>query len=109
MYAELFLGGGWMNVPVCMRKDYIFSQFDYVDVFISPSTYLANRYMQSGVPAGKMRVIPNGIDIKRFSNIQRIADNDQVRFSYVGYLGHHKGVHTIIDALPYLSAKHNIK
>jgi glycosyltransferase involved in cell wall biosynthesis len=97
------LGGGWINVPMSMRRDYIFSQLKYADAFISPSAYLAHRYIRAGVPSGKMKVIPNGIDIKRFSNIQRTADKDQVRFSYIGYLGHHKGVHTIIDALPYLS------
>ncbi len=93
-------GGGWINVPMQMRRDFIRSQFDYIDAFISPSGYLAGRYLKAGVPAEKMQVLANGLDIERFANIQRISRREAMRFTYIGYLGRHKGVQTIIEALP---------
>lgn len=100
-----FSGGGWINVPVQMRKDFIFSQFDYIDIFISPSVYLAERYIHAGVPQEKMQVLANGIDIERFSSIQRRKHAGPLRFSYIGYLGRHKGVSTLIEALLQIGAE----
>jgi glycosyltransferase involved in cell wall biosynthesis len=98
-------GGGWTNIPIHLRKDFIFSQFDYIDVFISPSVYLAERYMHAGVEPEKMQVLANGIDIERFSSIQRRKPAEPLRFSYIGYLGRHKGVFTLIEALPQIGAE----
>lgn len=98
-------GGGWTNVPIHMRRDFIFSQFDYIDIFISPSQYLAERYTRAGVPPEKMQVLANGVNIERFASIQRNKYAGSLRFSYIGYLGRHKGVHTIIEALPQIGAE----
>jgi glycosyltransferase involved in cell wall biosynthesis len=97
--------GTFSGVPIRLRRDFILMQLEYVDTFISPSSFLAERYIKAGLCADKMRVIPNGIDIERFSGIERIDCHDRVRFSFAGYLGKHKGVPTIIEALPLIKNK----
>src|SRR6185436_9801746 len=42
-----------------LRRAYIQRFFDLVDAFISPSRFLADRYIAWGVPAGKISVIEN--------------------------------------------------
>jgi glycosyltransferase involved in cell wall biosynthesis len=97
------------NIPFQMRKDFIMHQFNYIDAFISPSNYLASMYIKAGLPEDKISVIPNGIDIDRFSKIHKIKDNKRVRFSFIGYLGRHKGIPVLLDALSFMENKTNFK
>lgn len=98
-------GNRWRGVPSRMRKDFIALQISMVDNFISPSNYLASTYKSTGLIGDNISAIPNGIDIKRFSTVKRKLNNKKVRFSFVGYLGEHKGVKTIIEALEYVENK----
>lgn len=98
----LISGEQWTGVPVRMRKDFVAWQLRKVDRFISPSQYLASQYEKAGIGKGNTTVIWNGIDVDRFARVGRSPLTDKVRFSFVGYLGRHKGVDTIIDALPRL-------
>lgn len=93
----------WKEVPVRMRRDYLALQFQAVDTFISPSSYLAGKYIQSGIREEKIKIVWNGLDLSRFTEKPKSDDPKRVRFSYVGYLGRHKGVHIILDALSLLS------
>lgn len=99
----------WENVPSRMRSDYISLQFDDVDTITSPSSYLASIYADSGIGSGLIRVLPNGIDIKRFAQCRTTEGKQRVRFSFVGYLGRHKGVQTIIGALPLLGDRGQVR
>ena len=93
----------WKDVPVRMRSDYLALQLQAVDAFISPSSYLAGKYIQAGISEETIKIICNGIDVSKFAEKPRTRDTAKVRFSYVGYLGRHKGVRTILDALALLS------
>lgn len=42
-----------------LRKSYLQSLLGDVDVFVSPSRFLASRYVAWGIPAGKVRVLEN--------------------------------------------------
>jgi glycosyltransferase involved in cell wall biosynthesis len=93
--------GKFKNIPVRMRKDYFNYVFDNVDGFITPSQYLANTYIKNNFVKNKFFVIWNGLDINRFSKIKKIP-SPLVRFTFIGHLGKHKGVHLIIEALNHL-------
>jgi glycosyltransferase involved in cell wall biosynthesis len=93
------------NIPLRMRKDYIEMQLDDIDVFISPSKYLADRYIEAGFPKEKFHVIWNGVDVAHFSAIRRTSNNGLVRFTFIGYFGRHKGIHVLLEALRYLPRK----
>jgi glycosyltransferase involved in cell wall biosynthesis len=92
-----------LNLPIRMRQDFIAMQLEEVDVFISPSQYLANTYLRAGIPPEKMHVIWNGIDVQRFSHIEKVPNDDILRFTFIGYFGKHKGIHILLDALQYLN------
>jgi glycosyltransferase involved in cell wall biosynthesis len=94
-----YIPNGGNGFPIQVRQSYMALQLSAVDVFISPSQYLADRYVQAGFPAEKMTVVWNGVNARRFSEIRKTESPGQVRFTFIGYLGEHKGVTSLLDAL----------
>jgi hypothetical protein len=90
--------GGNRRLPIRLRRDFIASQFASLDALISPSRYLSDAYGRTGVPAAIRRVIEYGIDVSRYSQVTKSARVGPVRFTFIGYLGPHKGVPLLIDA-----------
>jgi glycosyltransferase involved in cell wall biosynthesis len=97
--------GADRNIPIRLRNDFIASQLEACDVLISPSLYLARQYVRAGFPVSRIRVVWNGIDIDRFGAIQKQPRADAVRFTFIGYLGPHKGVGTLVHAIQLLAAR----
>lgn len=87
------------RIPIRLRNDYLIRQFDKLDFLVSPSSYLAEAYIRAGVPESKVRVIWYGFDTARYSRVQRLQQEDKIRFTFLGYLGRHKGLHTLVEAL----------
>jgi glycosyltransferase involved in cell wall biosynthesis len=100
---------GPRTLPIRMRNDYLALQFAHVDAFISPSQYLASMYIRAGVPPHKMHVIWNGLDIDRFARIIKTPSHGTVRFSFIGYLGEHKGIQTILEAMTLLKDRQSLR
>lgn len=90
-------------LPIRMRQSFISLQFEDIDVFISPSRYLAEAYVSAGIPARKIRVIWNGVNIPKFADVLKTKNSGQVRFTFIGYFGLHKGIHILIEALQFLN------
>ncbi|MFB2773084.1 glycosyltransferase family 4 protein [Pelatocladus sp. BLCC-F211] len=90
------------RLHIRMRQDYIAWQLAKVDRFVSPSSYLASSYVKAGIPDQKISVISNGVNVDRFSQITKIPLKKGVRFTFIGYLGFHKGVHILIKAMELL-------
>lgn len=99
----------WKNLPSGMRNDFIFYQIQAVDTIICASRYVANKYVEAGIDEKKICVIPYGINIEKFSKIPSNKVKSRVRFSYVGHLGRHKGLHVLVDALALLKEKDRIQ
>lgn len=97
------------RIPILMRQDFFAEHLADLDFIISPSRYLAGAYMRAGVPPEKMRVIGYGIDTKRLTAVQRVPDPTQRRFTFVGYLGEHKGVHVLLEAMRLLASRPEIR
>jgi glycosyltransferase involved in cell wall biosynthesis len=100
---------GSKGIPIRMRKDFLAMQLNEVDAFISPSEYLAGAYQRAGFPPDRLRVIWYGIDVQRLAAISKTRGKGAVRFSFIGYLGRHKGVHTLLNALPFLGDKRRVQ
>jgi glycosyltransferase involved in cell wall biosynthesis len=96
------------DIPLRMRQDFIAMQLEEIDAFISPSQYLADTYILAGLPREKVHVIPNGIDVEKFSHIKKMPDPDHIRFTFIGHFGTHKGIHILLDALQYLDNKQKL-
>lgn len=91
-----------LMLPQRMRQDYLRWQLDAVDHFISPSHYLADTYIANGLPAERMNVIANGIELERFSATTPAAPGPRLNVLFTGYMGGHKGVPTLLKALALL-------
>lgn len=87
-----------------LPKDWV-AQAGQVDEFWVPSEYVRRCYVESGVPAGKVHVVPNGIDPERFrpdAAPQRLATKKAYKFLFVGGTIHRKGPDILLKA--YLDA-----
>ncbi|MBI2353848.1 MAG: glycosyltransferase [Deltaproteobacteria bacterium] len=72
-----------------------------VDELWVPSTFVRDCYLQSGVDAGKVQVVPNGVATGRFHPEVpplTLATNKQFRFLFVGGTIHRKGIDLLLAA-----------
>lgn len=93
-----------LHIPMRFRKDFIKLALGYVEHFVAPSRFVAERYVRAGFPANRIAVIPNGIDLAQFHPAEVAPPLDKVRITYAGHFGAHKGVSTLLDALALLPA-----
>lgn len=96
--------GDFKNIPIQLRKDYFNLCLQDIDFFITPSQYLADQYIESGFPKERFHVIWNGLQVERFMSITK-KTSKKIRFSFIGYMGHHKGVNVILEAMLHLKNK----
>ena len=67
------------------------------DLFIAPSRFIAERFVDAGFPQNKIKVIPNFFDPNiKAAEIPRSGDDSFAL--YAGRLSHEKGVATLIEA-----------
>lgn len=91
-----------------MRELFIRRFFSLVDAFISPSQFLADRYVSWGVPAEKMHVVENG---SPFIPEPRPtpADDKGIVFGFFGQISKLKGVNTLLEAASILFQKRSLR
>jgi glycosyltransferase involved in cell wall biosynthesis/MoaA/NifB/PqqE/SkfB family radical SAM enzyme len=68
--------------------------YDGVDAFIAPSRFLRDTVTRHVLPRRKVRVIPNGIEVERFSP----SCTDAAYALYIGRLSREKGIPTLLEA-----------
>ncbi|MFH1478509.1 MAG: glycosyltransferase family 4 protein [Candidatus Omnitrophota bacterium] len=88
------------SIPRKISKRYnveLSEVFDKVDLFIAPSKFLRNRFIELGMPQGKIRYSDYGMNADLFKDIKKTL-SDKVRFGFIGTLIPTKGVHVAIKA-----------
>ena len=83
-----------------LPKDWVNAAQD-VDAFWVPSNYVRQVYIDSGVPAEKVHVVPNGIDPKVFqpgAQPLKLATNKSFKFLFVGGTIYRKGPDVLLKA-----------
>jgi glycosyltransferase involved in cell wall biosynthesis len=86
-------------LPSPVRNAHILLALRDVDRFISPSRYLAERFVANGLPADRMRVVPNGVDLRRYRGRARGDGARGLTVGYIGQLIEHKGIEVLLRAL----------
>ncbi len=76
-----------------------------IDVYISPSTFLKNVCVRFGVPAEKIKVVPNFFE-PISEETKNIPSN---KLLYVGRLSEEKGVDVLINALALTKNKYSLE
>lgn len=83
-----------------LRKSYVLDQLSYVDEFISPSRFLAERYIDWGIPAEKMHVIENVLpDIVPIPPRPIKEGEKRTKFAFFGQINPYKGIDILLQAL----------
>jgi glycosyltransferase involved in cell wall biosynthesis len=98
------------------RKRFIQSHFELVDLFLSPSRFLIDRYVDWGIPREKMRFEPNGRIPPSSEGIGAAAsgasshstgpvgsERPRNRFAFFGQFSRFKGVQVLLDAMRILA------
>ena len=82
-----------------MRERYIRSHLSLVDLFISPSRFLRDRYIEWGIPADKIVYEENGrLPVPAAPE----RDGPHNRFAYFGQLTQYKGIDVLLQAMAQL-------
>jgi glycosyltransferase involved in cell wall biosynthesis len=93
-----------------LRELYIKSFFKLVDIFISPSKFLIDRYTKWGIPRDKMIYIENGQpDIKPAPIRQLNGEKSRNRFAFFGQILPYKGLIVLLEALYKLPEEENLE
>ncbi|MDP5029224.1 glycosyltransferase family 4 protein, partial [Paraglaciecola sp.] len=86
-----------------LRKQYILDQFASVDEFISPSQFLADRYIDWGIPKNKMHVIENILpSFEKLLPRPLGTEKKRGRLAFFGQLNLYKGIDILLQALALL-------
>ena len=81
-----------------LRKLYLQRFFDLVDNFISPSSFLADRYIDWGISAEKMSVIENLTSPqKQQEKTINFLRNGVLRVGFFGQISKLKGINVLLD------------
>lgn len=69
------------------------------DRIVAGSTFVADGLRACGVAADRIRVIPYGVDIKRFDHVEQRPASGKLRVLFAGEVGLRKGVPDLLYAL----------
>ncbi len=79
------------------RISYLIGQLRKTTHVISPSNFARDMYVPYGLPEERSKVIPYGIDLKRWEGFRR-KPSAILRFGFLGTLLPSKGVHVLLEA-----------
>jgi glycosyltransferase involved in cell wall biosynthesis len=84
-----------------LRKRFVQAQFENVDLFLSPSHFLIERYVKWGIPREKIRFEENGhVRPEVGFEPEKITRRDtRKHLGFFGQLNEFKGVNVLLDAM----------
>ena len=85
-----------------MRRQFIQSHFSLVDLFIAPSRFLLERYVEWGIPRGKIRYEEYGRAAARDAPAEEVR-GIRNRIAFFGQLNPFKGTNVLLKALQILA------
>jgi len=90
------------------RNEVLLRYLNMIDVLISPSRYLMNRFIDCGISRDKIVLINYGVDVSKFKNTTKSRSN-KFRIGFIGQLIRHKGVENLLKAVSLLDAQEKSK
>jgi glycosyltransferase involved in cell wall biosynthesis len=87
-----------------LRRRYVQGFFDLVDQFTAPSAFLAQRYVQWGLPEARMAVLENLIPPVGEATTEEVAGDSVLRVGFFGQISRLKGIEVLLGAAEQLAA-----
>ncbi len=72
-------------------------EYDLADAITVPSRFAAASFLELGIPAGKVHVVPYGVDLQRFTQTTR-PSSAHFDILYAGLASIQKGIPYLVDA-----------
>ncbi len=86
------------RAAVAERSAFVADALQLVDLFVSPSRFLRDRFVAAGfVGADRILYSDNGLPTDAYTRLRR-KRGDRVRFGFVGTIAEWKGVHLLVEA-----------
>jgi glycosyltransferase involved in cell wall biosynthesis len=96
------------TLPIRLRRDYVAWCLSKADRLIAPSSYMARTYEQAGFR--EPLHLSNGIDLSSLTGkVKTTAENGVVRFLCTAYLGEHKGISVLLEALRHVAGNEGLR
>ncbi|MCP4659636.1 MAG: glycosyltransferase family 4 protein [bacterium] len=87
-----------------LRERFIRSHFALVDLFLAPSRFLLERYLDWGIPAAKLRFQENGRVLRTPLDGEGREDSPSPgQIAFFGQLSPHKGIAVLLQAMKLVS------
>jgi len=98
-YAKAFvlLNRTGSEAHIEKRNGYIREMCSQVDLFIAPSQFLLEKFLEFGIPHHKIVYHDYGFNTVPFNNFSKV-NSQKIRFGYTGTLIPSKGVHVLLEA-----------
>jgi glycosyltransferase involved in cell wall biosynthesis len=105
-----FLDNHHIQQNILVRNEYVKEKINLVDVIISPSEYLAKQYYLAGAASKGVEIISYGVNLANYYPLKRQTPiRKNLRFGIASYLGKHKGVDKVLDAISMLPEGLDVK
>jgi glycosyltransferase involved in cell wall biosynthesis len=85
-------------LPPRLRRDYAMAQLARSDNLVAPSRRLAEDFLAAGADPARIKIVSSGIDLASITPRLR-RPSGPIRLVCAAYLGEHKGIHILIEAL----------
>lgn len=79
------------------RSDYIKNICSEIDMFIAPSQFLKDKFVDFGIPENKIIFLAYGFNLDLFQNFNKNRDG-KLRFGFIGNIIPAKGIHVLIKS-----------
>lgn len=96
-----------MGITLNKRMNQLGIFLPYVDAFIVANKHMFNLHVNHGIPAKKIKIIPNAFVIKNFKKkeFDSFHNNEVLKITFIGRFHKVKGLHTLVDAMIALHKK----
>jgi glycosyltransferase involved in cell wall biosynthesis len=93
----------WSEAAVAARHHYVATALTHVDMFVTPSYFARDRYVEWGLAPDRIRVIPNAIDLQVLSD-RPSRRPGPLRLAFLGQHTPYKGIEVFLAALELVQA-----
>lgn len=96
-------GHNFPNRAFCFERE--LEEYELADRIWVLSEFAKSTFVQSGINAGKIDVLPLGVDLERFKPLDKFVEPSPLRIIYFGIISFRKGVHYLLEATKNFSPK----